>query len=329
MKSLVALDAGGTSVRAALLKDDGTVGSVAVGGRANPVSSGRKVAFDSVLDVVSRVTSGGDVIDEGLDSITICSAGGSEFARDGWLAKKFHHAGYRATVNVRSDILAAYCSGAVELAGYALVAGTGAAAVRIEAGEIVAVADGMGWLLGDDGSGFQIGQAVARAVVADLDRRGPSTALTPALTRHLGVADDPTPGLEGRSRTLLDLGDLLFGWSPIELARLAPLAFEHPDDPVAAGIVADAQSRIGTTLTAVLDSTCPGPVVLGGSVLTRQPAMSAPLASALETAGVPVDLRPVGDGLVGAAVVALRAARVEVDAAMHTRLTSAVAGYRP
>src|SRR5699024_362887 len=142
----------------------------------NPVSSGRKVAFESVLDAVSRTTSGRTRIDEGLDSITICSAGGSEFARDGWLAKKFHHAGYGAAVNVRSDLLAAYCSGAVELSGYALVAGTGAAAVRIEAGEIVAVADGMGWLLGDDGSGFQIGRDVARAVVADLDRRGPGTA---------------------------------------------------------------------------------------------------------------------------------------------------------
>ncbi|MPV49953.1 hypothetical protein GCG21_08030 [Pseudactinotalea sp. HY160] len=328
LKSLIALDAGGTSVRAALLAGDGTVRSVAVGGRANPVSSGRKVAFESVLDTVTRATSERTLIDEGLDSITICSAGGSEFLRDGWLAKEFHHAGFTMPVHLRSDILAAYCSGAVELDGYGLVSGTGAAAVRVRAGEIVAVADGMGWLLGDEGSGFQIGQAVARAVVADLDRRGPATALTAALTELLDIEVDPRPGHEGRVRTLLNLSDVLFGWSPIELARLTPLAFEFPHDEAAREIVAGAQERLGTTLTAVLDPHSPGPVVLGGSVLTRQPAMSAPVVEAMTAAGFPADLRTVGDGLVGAAVVALRAAGTDVDDAVHRRLTEGVARFR-
>ena len=208
------------------------------------------------------------------------------------------------------------------------MAGTGAAAVRVRDGEIVAVADGMGWLLGDDGSGFQLGQAVARAVVADLDGRGPATALTADLLGELGITVDTRLGHEGRVRTLLSLGDMLFSWSPIELARLAPLAFAHPEDPVAAAIVADGQRRIATTLRAVLDAGAPGPVVLGGSVLTRQPVMSSPIAATMQAAGIPADLRPVGDGLVGAAVVALRTAGIEVDEDLHGRITAGVARFR-
>ena len=86
-----------------------------------------------------------------------------------------------------SDLLATYCSGTHRPDGYAVVAGTGAGAIRLERGRQVAVADGLGWLLGDEGSGFWIGHRVVRAALADLDGRGPATGLTPLVLARLGV----------------------------------------------------------------------------------------------------------------------------------------------
>ena len=80
------------------------------------------------------------------------------------------------------------------------------------------VRDGLGWLLGDDGSGFWIGHRVARAVAAELDGRGPSTSLT---GRVLDLLAD-VPRRQGVRRAEVAA---LLTWShsrrPAELAQLA------------------------------------------------------------------------------------------------------------
>src|SRR5262249_35118115 len=74
--------------------------------------------------------------------------------------------------------------------GLLLIAGTGAVAARIAHGRTAAVADGDGWLLGDQGSGFWIGRRAVPAVLAALGGRGAPPALTAAvLTRYLGAPD--------------------------------------------------------------------------------------------------------------------------------------------
>src|SRR6478752_1830649 len=95
--------------------------------------------------------------------------------------------GLDAPLVFESDLLATYLSGTHRPDGYAVIAGTGAGAIRVEDGRQVAVADALGWLLGDEGSGFWIGQRAVRAALADLDGRGPATALTPLMLERLGV----------------------------------------------------------------------------------------------------------------------------------------------
>ena len=73
--------------------------------------------------------------------------------------------------------------------GYCVVAGTGAGAIRIRGGEIDRVVDLAGWQLGDLGSGYWLGHEAAKAAVAEMEGRGPATALTPALLEALSIAD--------------------------------------------------------------------------------------------------------------------------------------------
>ncbi len=102
--------------------------------------------------------------------------------------------GVHAPVVGAGDVTALFASGTPELDGVALIAGTGAIGGAIRGGALERTVDGTGWLLGDEGSGFQLGHRVARAVVDDLDG-GPTHPLTPAVLEHFGLLT-PT-----RSRT--------------------------------------------------------------------------------------------------------------------------------
>ncbi len=99
-----------------------------------------------------------------------------------------------APVTICSDIEAAFAAAPGTPAdGLALVAGTGAVAMRITGRRCAVTVDGDGWLLGDDGSGFWIGRSAVRAALRMADGRGPATALAWFVGRRLGLPDSVLP----------------------------------------------------------------------------------------------------------------------------------------
>ncbi|MFI7405073.1 N-acetylglucosamine kinase [Streptomyces sp. NPDC049541] len=103
-----------------------------------------------------------------------------------------------ASIGISSDIEAAFASAPGTPAdGLALVAGTGAVAMRITGRRCTATVDGDGWLLGDDGSGFWIGREAVRAALRMADGRGGQTTLAGAVGRTLGLPREVLPGGRG------------------------------------------------------------------------------------------------------------------------------------
>lgn len=93
-----------------------------------------------------------------------------------------------------SDIEAAFASApGTPTDGLALVAGTGAVAVRIAGRRATTTVDGDGWLLGDDGSGFWIGRSAVRAALRMADGRGAGTGLAVLVGRAFGVPEEVLP----------------------------------------------------------------------------------------------------------------------------------------
>ncbi|MFD9438089.1 N-acetylglucosamine kinase [Streptomyces sp. NPDC060006] len=98
------------------------------------------------------------------------------------------------SIGVSSDIEAAFASAPGAPAdGLALVAGTGAVAIRIEDRRCAVTVDGDGWLLGDDGSGFWIGRSAVRAALRMADGRGAPTLLAGMVGRALEVPTEARP----------------------------------------------------------------------------------------------------------------------------------------
>lgn len=124
--------------------------------------------------------------------------------------------------------------------GIILIAGTGSICLG-KRDQTLFRAGGLGRILGDEGSGYQIGLQALKAVLAEEYGWGISTALTPALKELFQVAD---------LKTLIpkiNLGEI----SPSKIASSAPLVFHcaYMQDPVAEAITDRAADDLSNLLT--------------------------------------------------------------------------------
>src|SRR5215213_8730824 len=318
----LAVDAGGTSTRAVLIDTLGSAYGYGRAGGGNPTATGIGPAAEAIGYAAERAM--GDLTGSGQPALALIAMAGEKTA-----AFREQVVGRLAGLGLSEvvldpDLLGMFHSGTPTRDGYALIAGTGAVAARIRGGRLDRVVGGKGWLLGDAGSGFWIGHAVARAVVAALDGQGQPTALTGLVLEKLGIEANPGT-LAGRAEALRQLVSAVYARPPISLAELAPLAFEVHDDRVARAILLDASAALADLLSAVRAPDLAGPVVVGGSVIVRG-MLSAPpgLRSELIPLAGGDPVIPVSDGLVGAAVLVLRHAGGQVDEALFRTIQADV-----
>lgn len=333
MLTVLGVDAGGTSTRVVVVDGGGRALGYASSGAGNPVSSGADQAAGAVRSATREALRRAGTRADGVAHVVVAMAGSSVQPDTRWLTEPLAQLGLTALVTFESDLLATFCAGTPADAGYALVAGTGASAVRVEQGTAAAVSDGLGWLLGDVGSGYWIGHRVVVDALAALDGRAGQTALSSMLLESLGLSSpdrssrpSEQPGAR-RDELLQEAVTRLYALRPVQLARFAPLAFAAPDDLVARRIVDEAAQGLLVTLRAVVVPEVSGPVVLGGGTISQHGDLARLVGSALGVSDGPQVLT-VSDGTVGAAVLALRHAGVTVDEPVFATVTGTLSGLR-
>ncbi|WP_219469536.1 N-acetylglucosamine kinase [Nonomuraea rhizosphaerae] len=277
-KSLViGVDAGATSTRVAVHALDGTRVGYAKAGPGNPSARGLAGAVASVAAALERAVAG---LDASAVAASLAGVAGGVDALEPALAKVWAEHGIAAGPRITGDVLIGYVAGSPSPDGSLLLSGTGAVAARITGHRLAAVADGLGWLLGDAGSGFWIGRAAAKAVVAALDRGATGGVLVELVVDHfLGADDGPVarvPGAPdvagGDAWTPRDTADRIVRLAQADHMRLAALSAlvsqaASAGDPLALGIVGQAAEHLVATVGRVHRG---GPVVLAGSVLTSE-----------------------------------------------------------
>ena len=147
--------------------------------------------------------------------------------------------------------------------GVALIAGTGAIALGCDAQGQRARANGWGHLIGDEGSGYAIGQAALRAVTRAADGRGPATALCAVVLAAWNLADPAAL-----------IPHVYADPDKVVIARLAPLVLAawRAGDAVAGRIVRHAAADLAASALAVgraLTLPAPLPLACGGALLTQ------------------------------------------------------------
>jgi N-acetylglucosamine kinase-like BadF-type ATPase len=312
----IAADAGGTSTRAVAIDTAGNVYGYGRSGGGNPTSAGVAGAVAAIGAAVEAAVAELSAAD--VEAVVLAMAGERTDAFFAQLEERIGGLDLGPVV-LQPDLLAMFHSGTHRLEGYGMVAGTGSIAARIRDGGLHRVVGGKGWLLGDAGSGFWIGHRVARAVVSALDGQGPATALAPLVLEAVGIVDEPA---EWAVRRLVSV---LYARRPVQLAEFAPLAFAAEQDPVARAILTEAADALADLLATVREPGLEGPVVLGGSVLAR--GFLAGPAELRDRLRLPADVVTASDGVVGAAVLALRGAGITVDEEIFQRLRAGVASF--
>lgn len=281
-KTTASVDLGKSRCRVVIDGDGERVARAGVGAPGLAAAGGVECALEAILPLLEG---------DRLDLIGVGAAGA-------WLAPHAAQelssrlaAASGAAAAVASDVVTAHAGALAGAGGVLLIAGTGAAALGVDA-DGARLVDGWGPELGDFGSGSWLGREALRAVLRADDALGARTALTAAIAQPVGAPSDIQAWLAQREPL------------PRRLATLAPLVLDAAadGDAVAGEIVAEGIRLL--TATAVAASTRTADVVIHGG-LTDHAWFRASLTSSLQTAGrtiVPAS----GDALDGALLLARR-----------------------
>ncbi|MEQ4718167.1 BadF/BadG/BcrA/BcrD ATPase family protein [Nonomuraea sp. B19D2] len=309
---VVGVDAGATSTRVAVHTLDGARVGYARAGAGNPTAHGlgkAVAAIAAALRAALGTHDGGRVVG------SLAGVAGQVAEMVPELAKVWAEHGITEGPRYMGDTPIAYAAGSPEPDGSLLLSGTGAVAARIKGFRLDALADGLGWLLGDEGSGFWIGRRAVKAVVHALDRGAApgGGGLSELVVAHF-LGDDRPAAPRAAADRIVRLAQA----DHMRLAALSALVSQAAaaGDPAALEIMQEAAERLVATLRRVHES---GPVVLAGSVLTSE----GPVRQAVTELLAGERVTTAGDAAGAAAWLAARDLLPEAEArARHAAFTA-------
>ncbi|GGM73671.1 N-acetylglucosamine kinase [Dactylosporangium sucinum] len=287
MDLVLGVDAGGTASKAVVSDLSGVVRGRGTAGPGNPSATGAAAA----TAVGSAVRSALGTLDPGSVVAGVVGLAGVSALADPGVAAAFDAQwaalGLAGEIALVGDAVTAFAAGGPWSSGAVLVSGTGAVAALVDALEVVRTADGLGWLLGDEGSGMWLGLQAVRLSARSWAGGG---ALVAAVAAHAGAASP----------------DDLVHWAgrlPFAgFAALAPVVCGLADagEPAALALVASAADRLVATLDEL--SAPAAPVVLAGSLLTNDTPVRRGVVERLGARGT--ELGTAADPTLGAARLA-------------------------
>jgi N-acetylglucosamine kinase-like BadF-type ATPase len=210
----VGVDAGGTRARCAAISSTGTVVGRVAGPGANVHRYGLEGSGRSLVGLVRAAL--GDTPPGAPVYAAVCAAGLDTLEVENTLAEGLREAAPDIVWSLANDAMGAW-KGAFGTgsSGVVAISGTGSVAFARN-GVREARAGGWGALLGDEGSGYDIGRRALIAVLRRHDRIGPPTSLCDPVLRELGLT---------RPEEIID--HMHFRMQPSDVAALAPLVLEH------------------------------------------------------------------------------------------------------
>lgn len=289
---ILGIDGGGTKTVCLAADDTGATLGRGLGGPANYLSEGVERVRQSLRCAIrdSLHEAGADCGD-----VAVLAAGlaGASRERDRQvICGILHEVVPDAQLRIEPDAVIALLGATGGEPGLIVISGTGSMALGMDRRERRTRTGGWGFILGDEGSGYDIARRGLIACLRAYDGRGPDTLIRPKVIAALSLesTEDLIPFLYSNPS------------SPGRIAALYPLVLEAADegDPVAEsiiGLAADALVEMAVTTAAKLDfardqllMTTAGGVFKGRSVRERFEAVLSercPQAKLLEAKDPP------------------------------------------
>jgi N-acetylmuramic acid 6-phosphate etherase len=285
---LIGIDGGGSKTTALIADRDGNILGRGASGPSNYLVIGAEAAYAALDAAVDAAASG-----QPVQPVVLCLG----MAADQAVIQAWADAHYPGVpIVITHDARLALAAGTPEGWGIAVLCGTGSMVYGEDQHGQAARADGWGYLLGDDGSGYAIGRAALRAVVRAADDRGPQTALTEAILTHwsLRQPQDLIAHVYAPATQRADIAALA------ALVQMVALR----GDAVAGAILRNAGRELAIAVEAVarrLALTGAIPCALTGSVILKGQSVRAAFVAATVERGLTLSpLTPVPEPAQGA-----------------------------
>jgi len=173
----VGIDGGGTSTRVLALETETLAASMTLGASSRLSSVGwsqaQVILVDLVTDSVQKL---GRSLGE-VTGLSACLSGVDSPLQAERMSAELKQFFPAAKIEVANDAMAALTAGTLGGPGVVLIGGTGAVAVGEGMNGQVARAGGYGHLIGDEGSGFELGRQGLLAALKYREHRGEYTSL--------------------------------------------------------------------------------------------------------------------------------------------------------
>ncbi|MFV2198003.1 N-acetylglucosamine kinase [Nocardiopsis sp. LOL_012] len=320
------MDAGGSTTRAIVAAPTGERLGESWAGGSNPGTHGAIRAAAQLAEALDGALDQAGQWSRAAVARTVVGLAGASALRDPDVRARME--GALAEVGLAPERAAftgddetAFAAGTPAPDGTVLIAGTGAIATRIDGRRRVRSADGMGWLIGDDGSAFWIGHQAAKETARQLSRGSDLSPLGAAVAKRVIPGQRPAEGEDHwPEEHARNFARTLTEGPPVALAALAPLVSEaHAlGDPAAAVIVEAAAGHLAHTVHQVRTPGERLPVVLAGGVLAHSEPVRAALTRKLALGTAGSRILPAGCSVGGAAwLAALEAGADAADTRLH------------
>jgi glucosamine kinase len=303
MARVIAIDGGGSGVRAAVVDAGLRVLGQGTAGPGNPNTVGPDAASANLQSAMRAALAEAESRPEQIGGVCAGVAGIMASGRADWLAEVLAGVCQAAVIRACADYEIALAGAHGGQPGMLILAGTGSLACGANAAGQTALIGAWGYLLGDEGGGFWLGMRGLRAAIRAGDGTGPATSLLDVLQTTLALP------------SLRDLVGWLYrpeGIPTREVAALAPLVLAQAEagDGVAGEIVQAGAAylyRAAGEVQRRLDLP-EGPFAFAGSLLTTNNPLSWTLCRAL---GLPTIPPARHAPLIGAALLAFQTLGIE------------------
>lgn len=288
----IGVDGGGTKTECILVDANGEVVARHLAPGCNPSQTSPEKARAILLEALAALLTQSAILSppSAISATLLCMAGNRAFWRE--TADAMQGYGQITTTDDSLPVLELATGGA---AGLVLHAGTGSFVAARGPDGAVHYAGGLGWKLGDPGSGFDLGRRAITLALLELQNWPPAgaTKLSPlaeALCAHTGLADYGT-----NSRLFYNLPE-----ANTKIAAFAPRVLElaAQDCGPAQQVVADSITDLARLADQVIHRLFTQPLAklpcgVSGRILNSAPAAFA-LRSLASKLNWPVELRFIG-----------------------------------
>jgi N-acetylglucosamine kinase-like BadF-type ATPase len=239
---VLAVDGGQTSSKGVIATLDGEILGWGTGSPCDHLHGPN--GYERNRDAIhSAANSALEAAGRSSDEIAIVGLGLTSAPRESTALAKFrdmvHELCTPETIWIDADFVSNLAGASGGEPGVVVIAGGGSIGYGVDDQGREAIAGGLGYLMGDEGSGWYIGLRAIQEAAKGFDLRGPETALLPMVLDHYGIT-----AIRQIIRVLYDTS-----FSREQVSTLTPKVIEiaAAGDAVATGIVTEAGVKLGET----------------------------------------------------------------------------------